>query len=83
MIYTTKLSSKGQVVLPKSVRISRGWKPGTELVVRERDNGVLLEPKRTKRGSMDRLFGVLPYSGRPKTLKQMDDAITAEARLRK
>lgn len=83
MTYTTKLSSKGQVVLPKSVRASRGWKPGTELVVRERDNGVLLEPKRIKRGSLDRLFGFLPYSGRPKTLKQMDDAISAEARLRK
>ena len=54
-----------------------------EFVVRERENGVLLEPKRAKRGSLDRLFGFLPYSGRPKSLKEMDDAVAAEARLRK
>lgn len=83
MAYTTKLSSKGQIVLPKSVRTAHGWKPGTEFVVRERDNGVLLEAKRTKHGSLDRLFGFLPYSGRPKTLKDMDEAVAAEARLRK
>jgi len=84
MTYTTKLSSKGQVVLPKSVRASRGWKPGTEFVVQERENGVLLEPRCSRKGgSLDRLFGFLPYSGRPKTLKEMDDAITAEARSRK
>jgi len=30
---TTKLSSKGQVVLPKSVRDQHGWGEGTEFVV--------------------------------------------------
>ena len=83
MTYTTRLSSKGQVVLPKSVRAAHGWKPGTELVVRDREDGVLLEPKRIKRGSWDRLYGFLPYSGKPKTLREMDAAVLAEARKRK
>jgi len=84
MSHKTKLSSKGQIVLPKSLRDAYGWKTGTEFVLRERADGILLQPKSsTKSGSLERLFGLLPYSGRPKTLKEMDDAITAEARLRR
>ncbi len=83
MTFTTKLSSKGQIVLPKSVRVAHGWRTGTEFLIRESDGGVLLQAKRVKRGSWDRLFGFLKYTGRPKTLRQMDEAITAEARLHK
>ena len=32
---TTKLSSKGQVVLPKSVRDAHKWQPGAEFAVEE------------------------------------------------
>src|SRR5271154_1244571 len=38
----TRLSSKGQVVLPKAIRDKRGWGPGAELIVEERPEGVLL-----------------------------------------
>ena len=81
MSHTTKLSSKGQVVLPKSVRASHGWKAGTEFLVQESEGGILLQPRRLKHGSWDRLFGFLKYRGRPKTLRQMEEAIAAEARL--
>ncbi len=39
---TTRLSTKGQVILPKSVRERRGWKAGEKLVVEDRPEGVLL-----------------------------------------
>ena len=39
---TTKLSSKGQVVLPKSVRDQHGWGEGTEFVVESTAHGVKL-----------------------------------------
>ena len=39
---TTTLSTKGQVILPKAVRESRGWKPGDRLSVEETPDGALL-----------------------------------------
>lgn len=41
---TTKLSSKGQIIIPKDVRVRRNWKPGQEFDVVETEDGVLLRP---------------------------------------
>ncbi len=41
---TTRLSTKGQIVLPKNLRLSRDWPPGTEFTVEESGDGVLLRP---------------------------------------
>ena len=30
---TTRLSTKGQIVLPKAMRVSRAWGPGTEFTI--------------------------------------------------
>ena len=80
---TTKLSSKGQVVLPKSVREARGWKPGIEFAVEEVSEGVLLRPLRPfESRSFDEVFGCLKYSGRAKTLRQMEKAIARGAKAR-
>jgi AbrB family looped-hinge helix DNA binding protein len=84
MSHTTKLSTKGQVVLPKSLRAIHRWKPGTEFVVQERGEGILLTPKSaTASRSWASLIGCAGYSGRRKSLKQMDEAVAAEARWRK
>ena len=32
---TTRLSTKGQIVLPKGIRAARAWEPGTEFTVEE------------------------------------------------
>jgi AbrB family looped-hinge helix DNA binding protein len=80
---TTKISSKGQVVLPKSVRKARKWEAGTQLAVEEVGEGVLLRPLRPfKTASFDEVFGCLKYSGRPKTLRQMEKAIARDVRAR-
>jgi AbrB family looped-hinge helix DNA binding protein len=42
----TKVSTKGQVILPKAIREKHKWKPGTELNVEETPNGVLSTPTR-------------------------------------
>jgi AbrB family looped-hinge helix DNA binding protein len=73
---TTTLSTKGQIVLPKALRESRAWKPGTEFTVEETKEGVLLRPKRrVPRKTLDEVFGMLKWKGKPATLKDMDDAI--------
>jgi AbrB family looped-hinge helix DNA binding protein len=80
---TTKLSSKGQVVLPKPVRDARSWKPGTELAVEETTDGILLRPLRPfPTTSINEVFGYLKYSGRAKTLREMEKAIGRGVRAR-
>jgi AbrB family looped-hinge helix DNA binding protein len=42
---STTLSSKGQVVIPKSVRDQQQWPPGTVFRVVAREGGVLFTPE--------------------------------------
>jgi len=46
-MHKTKLSSKGQIILPKSIRDSRAWETGMEFTVEPAGNGVLLRPTGT------------------------------------
>jgi AbrB family looped-hinge helix DNA binding protein len=69
----TKLSTKGQVVLPKEVRDTLGISSGTELEVEVRDGVVLLRPIR--KTTVDDLLGMLQWSGPAKTLEEMEEAI--------
>lgn len=79
----TKVSTKGQVILPKAIRRLRNWDAGTRLVVEDTPDGVLLKPapafSRTRPGEV---FAMLPVSGAPKSLDEMDAAVLAEARRR-
>lgn len=79
----TTLSSKGQVILPKSVRQAHDWTPGTEFSVEDCDEGVILRPlKPFKPTELEDVFGCLKYEGAAKTLEEMDEAITTEVRKR-
>ena len=81
---TTKLSSKGQVVLPSAVRAARKWKPGMELAVENRPEGVLLRPlKPFAETRLSEVVGATGYKGRRKTLRDMDNAVLQEARKRR
>ena len=78
---TTKLSSKGQIVIPKSLRDARGWKAGTEFEVRETMQGLTLVPKKLFRETtIDEVAGVLKdaYNGPARTVEEMDAAIGRE-----
>ncbi len=79
---TIKLSSRGQVVIPKSLRTAHRWKPGTEFIIEERNEEIVLRPKERKTRLED-LVGCVNYKGPRKTIKEMDEAFAAEALRRK
>jgi AbrB family looped-hinge helix DNA binding protein len=80
---TTIVSTKGQVILPKAIRQRRDWQAGTRLIVEETPEGVLLRPAPAfTRTEPKDVFGMLPFSGKPITLEEMDEAVLAEARRR-
>ena len=76
---TTRMSTKGQVILPAALRQRRGWGAGTVLQVEETAEGVLLRPAPIFPPTRpEDVFGML-YTGRPAvTLEEMDAAIDAE-----
>jgi len=81
---TTKLSSKGQVILPSSVRAAHKWKPGVEFAVEDVDEGVLLRPLKPFRPTrLDEVIGCAGYKGRAKTLEDMERAIATGAKRHK
>jgi AbrB family looped-hinge helix DNA binding protein len=74
-----RLSARGQIVLPKNIRDSRGWGPGTEFTVEETCEGVLLRPAaRFPVTSLDEVVGYLRSKGKAKTPRQKDSAIDWE-----
>jgi AbrB family looped-hinge helix DNA binding protein len=76
---TTRLSTKGQIVLSKDIRTAHAWGPGTEFIVEETADGILLRPAgRFPRTDLDQVAGCLPSKRRPKTLAQMRTAAADE-----
>jgi AbrB family looped-hinge helix DNA binding protein len=80
---TTTVSTKGQVILPKAIRERRNWGPGTRLSVEDTSEGVLLRSAAPFAATRpEDVFGCLASAGAPRTLREMDAAIEAEARRR-
>jgi len=75
-VETTRLSSKGQVVLPKLVRDTLGWTQGMEFRIETNEEGVLLRPVRCFQPTTLRdVVGSAGYSGRRMTTEDMENAI--------
>ena len=73
---TTRLSSKGQVIIPKPIRIAHQWVTGQDLVVIEMGDGILLKPKTPfSITSLKEVASCLRYTGKAKTLDDMQNAI--------
>ena len=81
---TTRLSTKGQLILPKSLRDAKGWTAGTEFTVEETREGVLLRPAKPFPGKakLEDVFGCLKYTGKAKTIAEMDQGIVDEVKRR-
>jgi AbrB family looped-hinge helix DNA binding protein len=64
----TRISEKGQVVVPKATRDRLGWAPGTELDIVESTDAIILRPRRpvgqlTLKEGLARLRAVVRYDG--------------------
>lgn len=76
----TKLSAKGQVVIPKATRDRLGLRAGQSLEVIETAEGILLK-RVPSRGSVSldealrRIRSVIHYEGPPVTVEEMNDTI--------
>ena len=80
---TTRLSSKGQVILPKAIRDHYHWSTGTELEIETRPDGVVLRPRKPLAStSHDEVVGCTGYRGPAKSLDDMQDAIARGVRER-
>ena len=81
---TTKLSSKGQVIIPKILRSRYKWDIGQELTVIDTGDGILLRSSRPfNKTELDEVAGVLKHSGKPVSLDEMEKAIRKGALERK
>ncbi len=77
---TTTLSSKGQVIIPKTLRAALRWAPGTQLEVHDTPEGVLLRPAvlATKGALPEGLAAIrrrVAYVGPTVSLEDMDTAV--------
>jgi AbrB family looped-hinge helix DNA binding protein len=81
-VETTRLSSKGQIVLPSRLRKARQWKAGAEFQVQETPEGVLLkligDPEASR---IEDVAGCLKAKRRV-SLTEMAAAVAREARAR-
>jgi len=78
---TTRLSSKGQIILPQAIRIAHHWDAGVEFEVKDTKDGILLIPiKPFKPTTTKEVLGCMNYKGRKKTLKEMEQGIAKGAK---
>jgi len=76
---TTLLSSKGQVIIPKTIRSHHHWKPGTRFVVEDVQGGVLLKPLSSFPATdLQSGLGCVGYKGAVKSLDEMQTALDDE-----
>lgn len=78
---TTRLSTKGQLIIPKDIRDRHGWTPGAQLEIEDRgDHVVLRSSESVPRTTLDDILGCMKYRGPAKTLEEMEAGIAEGAR---
>jgi AbrB family looped-hinge helix DNA binding protein len=72
----THLSNTGQVIIPKALRDAHRWEAGQELIAIDMGDGILLKPKKPFRETtLEDVAGCLKYTGKPKSIDELEDAI--------
>ena len=82
----TRLSTKGQIVLPKAIRDAHAWESGTEFVLEDTADGVLLRPSAAfPESRLDEVAGCLAVRitrtkarPKPKSIAAMKQAVLRE-----
>ena len=81
---TTRLSSKGQIIIPQAIREAHQWQSGLEFMVIDTDQGLLLTPMMPfKPTSIAQVLGCTGYKGVTKSLKDMEQGIARGAKKQK
>lgn len=73
----TRLSSKGQLLIPKEVRDRHGWRAGTELEVEDRGEAVVLRRAAPlfPPATIEQVRGCLKYEGPPVPIEDFDKSV--------
>ena len=72
----TRMSTKGQVILPKATRERQHLKPGVEFVVEETPAGILLKPQPLfPPKTIDEVAGMFRREGPAPSIREMDEAV--------
>ena len=84
----TKLSAKGQVVIPKDVRDRLGWPQGSELEVIETAGGVLLRKPQVRKSltvaeASAKLRKLVKYEGPPLPIEKLSWSAEADREYRR
>ena len=82
-----RISSKGQLVLPKAVRDAYGLSAGSEVDIESVGETIVLRPRVRKPltgrvYTLDQVAGMLKYDGPPVSIRDMDRAVEEEFRRR-
>lgn len=69
---TTTLSSKGQIIIPSALRIAHHWEAGTEFVIVDTRDGMLLKPRQPfPTTCLEDGLGCAGYIGPAKSLEEI------------
>jgi len=82
--FSVRLSTKGQLVVPKEIRQRHGWPDGMELVLEDQGDSVVLRPARQfPETTLEDLVGCTGYKGPATSLEEMEAGIAKGARERR
>lgn len=78
---TTRLSTKGQLIIPKEIRDRYGWEAGVELEIEDQgDHVVIRRAESMPETTLEELVGCAGYQGPRRSLADMEAAIAKGAR---
>lgn len=81
---TTRLSTKGQLIIPREIRARKGWRPGTELRLEDHGDHLVLRPvEAIATSDLTELVGCTGYRGPRRSLADMEAAIAKGHRRRR
>jgi AbrB family looped-hinge helix DNA binding protein len=82
--FAVRLSTKGQLVVPKEIRERHGWAEGMEFLLEDQGDSVVLRPIRQfPETTLEDLIGCAGYKGPAKSLEEMEAGIALGARERR
>ena len=69
----TRLSSKGQIVIPRQIRQSHGWREGAAFTIIDEGDSLILRPVVSKTTiDIKDVIGCAGYVGERKSLSEME-----------